>query len=113
MESVRVIFHWSSSTVVQPAPLKHVQVIKMTTSLHCQLQKAMAQDAAMFTILCQDVSETGLPIYIVKTTVLKMRCMNGFLWKEISKLQIESMGVGKILKEGSQFVLPRVCTYLL
>ena len=96
MESVRVIFLWSSSTVVQPAPIKHVQVIKMTTSLHYQLQKAMGQDVAMFTILCQGVRETGLPIYIVKTTVLKMSCMNGFLKKEISKLQIECMGVGKI-----------------
>ena len=50
MESVRVIFLWSSSTVVQPAPLTHVRVIKMTTLLHYQLKKAMGQDVAMFTI---------------------------------------------------------------
>ncbi|KAK2546740.1 hypothetical protein P5673_033622 [Acropora cervicornis] len=50
MESVRVIFHQSSSTVVQPAPLKHVQVIRMTISLHFQPQKAMGQDVAMFMI---------------------------------------------------------------
>ena len=100
MESVRVVFHSSSSSVVRPAPLKHVQVIEITTSLHYQLQKVIGQDVAMFTILCQDVRETGLPIYIVKTTVLKMSCMNGFLEKDISKLQIESMGIRKIFERG-------------
>ena len=60
----------------------------------------MRQDVAMSTILCQGVRETRRPIYIVKTTVLKMSCMNGFLKKEKSKLQIECMGIGKTFERG-------------
>ena len=76
-ESAKGISLSSSSTVALHVPHPIALVINQTTS-HSQLERNKCH-ANMCLMLCLDVRGTEFPLCTVKTIVLKMSWMNGFL----------------------------------